>query len=357
MTLSPRVAQADEKAAQSGPAANAGDKHHFVPGGFPPSTAVPLVPVPCPPPPPHPDCAPCNECGPLWIGELLFLRASRRDPVIQVQLTDGLVSSNDLVAYDTSHAAAYRVGGGWLTEGSWLFLATYMQFKDTVSDLMFANPDPNGNFSLTYVGPGQLLNSTLAQPGFMINSWNLQFRSVDIFFGGCYSPTQYLDLVAGGGLKLLFADQNYRTTIDASSSGGVLQAEDLSINTRGIGPRMGGEARCYIFPWLNLYGRGFGSLLLAHRDDDSLLLETGLAGINNVSFVTYSREEIVPVLELAAGAEVTVWNGRLQLGGGYEFIYVFQGGTSSVDALSTPRVVTHNDLSLDGVYARIVWLW
>lgn len=324
---------------------------------MPPGTAVPLVPTPCPPLPPQPDCGPCNECGPLWIGEFLFLRASRRDPVMQVQLTDGIVSSNDLIAYDADHEYAYRVGGGWLTEGGWLFLATYMQFTDNLSDQIYFNPDPTGTFSLTYVGPGQLLNSTLAQPGFIISSWNLQFRAVDLFFGGVYSPTQYLDLVAGGGLKLLWMDQDYRTTVDASSSGGVLQGENLTINTRGMGPRMGGEARCYIFPWLNLYGRSFGSLLLTHRNDDSLLVETGLGGINNISFVSYSREEIVPLLELAVGAEVTVWNGRLQFGGGYEFTYVWQGATSSVDALSTPRVVTHNDLSLDGFYARIVWLW
>jgi hypothetical protein len=329
----------------------------FVPGHMPPGAAVPLVPTPCPPPPPQPDCGPCNECGPLWIGEFLFLRASRRDPVIQAQLVEDITSFNSLIAYDADHEYAYRVGGGWLTEGGWLFLATYMQFTDNLSDQIYFNPDPTGSFSLTYVGPGQLLNSTLAQPGFIISSWNLQFRSVDIFFGGVFSPTNYLDIVAGGGLKLLWMDQDYRTTVDASASDGVIQGENLTINTRGMGPRMGGEARAYIFPWLNLYGRGFGSLLLTHRNDDSLLVETGLGGINNVSFVTYSREEIVPVLELAAGAEVTVWNGRLQFGGGYEFTYVWQGATSTVDALSTPRVVTHNDLSLDGFYARIVWLW
>jgi len=330
---------------------------HAMHGGFPPSTCAPMIPAPCPPPPPVPECAP-DACGPIFFGDFLFLRASRRDPSIEVQFNTGLVSANDLVGYDGDHEYAYRVGGGWLTEGSWIFLASYMQFKDLVSNQIFANPDPNGNFTLTYVGPGQLLNTTLGQPGTMITSWNLQFRAIDVFFGGCWSPTNYLDVVAGGGLKLLYIDQDYRTTIDASVSGGAVQGENLVMNTTSMGPRMGGEARCYIYPWFNLYGRGFGSLLLAHRNDDSILLESDAGGvINSLSYVTYSREEVLPVLELAVGAEVTVFNGRLQLGGGYEFTYIWQASTSSVDALSTPRVITHNDLSLDGFYARINWLW
>jgi hypothetical protein len=329
----------------------------MMPAGFPPSTCAPVIPAPCPPPPPVPDCAP-NACGPILFGDFLFLRASRRDPSAVLQLSSGLTSANDLIGYDADHEYAYRVGGGWLTEGSWICTASYMQYKDLVSDQNFFNPDPNGNFTVTYVGPGQLLNTTLGQPGTLTTSWNLQFRAIDVFFGGCYSPTHYLDLVAGGGLKLMYIDQDFRTTIDATISGGSITGENLVMDTSGCGPRLGGEARCYIYPWLNLYGRGFASALLAHREDDSFRLESNADGsINSLTVVRYSREEILPVLELAAGAEVSLLCGRLQLGGGYEFTYVYQASTSSTDALSTPRVITHNDLSLDGFYARLTWLW
>lgn len=330
---------------------------HMLGAGFPPSTCAPVVPAPCPPPPPQPECAP-DACGLLVSGDILWLRPSRRDPAAILQFNSGFTSNNSLVGYDGDHELAYRVGAGWLTENSWIFTASYTQFKDLVASQYFFNDDPSGAFTITYIGPGQLLNSTLAQPGFLATSWNLQFRTIDVFCGGCYSPTHYLDLVAGGGIRLLYIDQDFRTTIDATAAGGVIQGENLTMNTRGAGPRMGGEARVYVYPWLNLYGRSFGSLLLAHRNDDSLLLESNAdASINALSIVTYSREEIIPTLEVAAGVEVTLLCGRLQLGAGYEMQYAWQASTSSSDALSTPRIITHNDLSLDGFYARINWLW
>jgi hypothetical protein len=308
--------------------------------------------MPCPEEP----CCP-NDCGVLVWFDGLWLRPNRGNPVAFTQAGLGVTTSTSLIGYDSAHDFAWRVGGGFLTEDNWLFTASYTQYKDLVAAQVFNSPGGNGDVAITvgYVGPGQLLGATLALPGTLLTSWNLQYHTIDTFAGGVFSPTCYLDLVVGGGVRIASIDQDFRTTIGQADT---TTSEILGLNMQGAGPRLGGEARVYIFPWWNLYGRGFGSVLLAHRDDDSVRLDTLADGsIDSLSTVTYSREEIIPMVELAAGTDFTLLCGRLQLGFGYEFHYWWEMSSSTPEIRSQPQIFTHNPLSLDGFYARVMVLW
>jgi hypothetical protein len=334
-----------------------GHHDHVHPMGFPPGIAAPVVPAPCPPAPPIPDATPCNDHGFVSFGDILWLRASRRDPIAYQQFSSGNATFANLTGSDTDHELGYRAGGGWLTEGGWLFLATYTQYKDLISELVFPH---NGalDYVVGYTGPGQLLSQTLDTTGTLFTSWNLQYRTLDVFAGVVFTPSCYLDLTVGGGARFAWIDQDYRTRIDTTPTDGTLRSEALQLNTKGAGPRFGTEARVYVHPWWSLYGRGFTSLLLAHREDESFLVETLPDGtVDSISAIFYEREEILPVLELAVGTEFSFMNGCCLIGCGYEMTYYFQLATSTVDALAQPRLTNHNDLSIDGFYARVTVLW
>jgi hypothetical protein len=328
--------------------------------GMPPETLAPVPPAPYPVPPRRvdDDCG-CNYGGPCgWFGtgEVLWLRPRRRDPVALTSFTDGVTTTNAFTAYDGEFGAAYRVGGGFLTRGGWVFQSEYTQYKDQVAQQSF---EDNPSITLTYTGPGQLINTstTGVVGGLLATSWSLQFRTVDIMGGAVFSPSEYLDLIVLGGARLAWIDQAYRTDIISGVPDTGDQHEDLALRLQGGGARIGTEARLYLLPWLTAYGKGYTSLLLAHREDESNLITLTNGNFTSISVVRYEREEVVPILELATGLEVSMFGGRLLVGAGYEYNYVFELGTSNAESAAQPRLTTHNDISLDGFFVRVQVLW
>jgi hypothetical protein len=336
--------------------------HPYGHGAMLPGTLSPTIPPVCCPPEP-PACTTCNESGFFAYGDLLVLRARQSNPVAVLQRVDefffpALINSS-VVQWNTDHTGGWRAGGGYLCDNGWLFTCTFTQYKDLVSKQSFTVPDlslEGATFNVIYVGPGQLSGRAEGDIGSTLTaSWNLQLRTVDILVGTVFSPSDSLDLTISAGARLAWLDQDYRTTVfraDFSSDN-----EHLKLDLRGAGPHIQTEARVYLAPWFALYGRGGTTLLLANRKDDSTLVSADFEfGVNAISRVTYEREEITPVVELAFGGELNCLGGRLLVNVGYEMMYWWELATSFSE-LPGGREPNHSDISLDGGYLRVTWLF
>ncbi len=299
--------------------------------------------APVPPPPvcfPKDDCDTCGEGGLILWGEVLWLRPRRNGALVTQTLgtaTNLSLSSSD---YGTNYKMGFRAGGGFLTGDGWLMLANYTHYDHIAASQSFSGP---GLF--TYVGPGQ---SSGAQGSSLSASWDLRYQTVDIMAGSMFCPNDCFDLTVTMGARLARIEQDYRTRV---SSGQSTVSEELNLKLHGAGPRAGGEARLYLLPWLALYGRSYGALILSERIDDSVRTSSTVGALSALSTARYDREEVVPVVELAIGADVSLLDGRLILGGGYEFNYWYDLGTANVGSSRS------SDISLEGAYARVMLLW
>jgi hypothetical protein len=168
-----------------------------------------------------------------------------------------------------------------------------------------------------------------------------------------------LEITLQAGGRLAWIDQDYATTFNGANVGANSQREELELNLRGAGVRVGGEGRLYVVKWLAIYGKSFTSLLVAHREDISNLGEVDPTGavVLPVTAARYQREEVIPALEAAAGLDLCLCHGRLFVGAGYEAHYWFNLGSSYVEAVAQPQVTKPNNISLDGFYFRAIWLW
>lgn len=327
---------------------------------MPPGTYAPTIPPLCCPPE-APECTTCNASGFLVFADGLWLRTRQSNPVAilsRVENTVPQVAFSEVRQYNTDHVAAWRAGGGYLFENGLIFTTTFTQFKDQTSEQQFIVPAlANGTFSVTYTGPGQTFGTMIGNPGDTMDAtWNLQLRTVDILLGTVFSPSECFDMTITGGARLAWLDQDYRVSINSL---GTTTFEDLSLDLAGAGPMIQCEGRCYLCAWLAGYSRATGTLLLAGREDTSIVRITDATGaVQAVRAVSYDREEVVPVFELAIGLEASLCDGRFVVNGGYEFQYWYELGTSfAAQAGSQARDPNHADISLDGFYIRVTWLF
>lgn len=323
-----------------------------MPAGMPPGTCPPIPPVPNCPPPPEPECTPGGASGLFFRSEILYMKPRRIDPVaLLTTQIDPTTSGSALFNYDTNYHLAYRLGGGYLDRSGWLFLGEYTRFKDTVSNQVLVN-DTTAS-SLQYVGPGLLGSLINLQPGALSAQWNLNYQTLDVSVGAVVSPSTVLDVIISGGGRLANIDQRYVTVGDNTGFGGTNRtAENLESNLRGAGPRVGSEARLYLTPGWMAYGRAHTSILLAQREENSVVQQPG-----SVQFITYNRNELVPSLELATGIEAVFLDGHLIVGCGYEWNYFFELGSTNVEFAGNARLNRHVDIGLEGASLRVSFLW
>lgn len=308
------------------------------PGPVPPGAAAPT------PPPPMPwfadDKGSKSASGPsgvLLYGDVFWMRPRRTAPfVFHTTPTAGFGEDYDT----TEFHFGFRAGGGYLTSDGLLLAATYTHFEHQVAD------DSEGVGSFTYVGPGLLHGSTADS---LRGTWNFRYRTVDIHGGVVLSPTDHVDLILTGGARIAWIDQAYETFL---TNGGIGAVELHDLTLGGAGPRFGSEGRIYLLPWLALYGQGAASLIFADLRNDS---ELNVSGPNETSrfVLRYDRHHLIPALELAVGAEVSLFKGRVLLGGGYEYHYWF----NLANSVDNGGNIIPSDLSLEGVFVRATLLW
>lgn len=294
--------------------------------------------------------------GFVVMGELLWLKMRRNDPVVLTQNIAGNTTTGDLVDYDTEYSVGFRAGGGYLARSGWLFTAMYTRYKDNSIGQTFTANAPGGEQSILYVGPGVFASDIQFSEGRLNVGWEFDYQTLDLMVGSVISPSSCLDIIVNGGVRLGNLSQTYTTNAEITPAVPTVLRETLDMSLRGAGPRIGTEARLYLLSHLMLYGRGYSSLLLASREENSFSTVDDFGGTAS-QFFTYTREEIVPMVELGAGVEVSFFEGQFLLGFGYEWNYIFEGGSSNVDFASNARFNRHVNVTLDGFALRAGFLW
>jgi hypothetical protein len=330
-------------------------------GNMLPGTMAPTIPPLCCPPEP-PSCGSCNATGPFIFSDVIMIRARQSQPVAVLQRINDTVpqvTTSDLLQYNTDHEWGFRVGGGILCDDGWIFQVTYTQYKDLVSTQTLVVPDlgAGASFNITYTGPGQLTGTQVSEIGAtLLAEWNLQLHTVDLVCGTVFSPSECLDLTVSAGARMSWLDQDYRAVFTTSNG---LTGQDLRLNLVGAGPIVVTEARVHLKPGCAIYGRGATALLLANREDRGSSVNIDPTGaVLAVRQTNYDREEIVPVIELACGAEFCCCDGKITINTGYEFMYWYELGSSYSElADSQRRDATKGDISLDGWYLRLTLLF
>jgi hypothetical protein len=294
--------------------------------------------------------------GFITTGELFWMRMRRNDPVMLIRQTSGTVGvdlrdDGALVGYGSNHTIGFRVGGGYLCSNGLFYFVNYTRYRDANSPQLFFSDNTNNTTTLLYVGPGLLGSALPINQGLVQVGWDYDFQTVDLLGGAVFSPSSILDVIVQGGVRFGNFSQTYNTFI-RDDVAAAFNYETFTTVLRGAGPRFGTEARIYLLRNLMLYGKGFTSLVLTHREENTIY-----SNPNTTQTVSYSREEIMPMIEMAVGAEVSFFDGRVLFGCGYEWNYFFQAGSSNVDLANNARINRKVDLSLDGVSLRLSLLW
>ena len=299
-----------------------------------------------------------GPCGWVFSGEVLALRMRRQDPLVLVTNLDQETGniSGDLIDYDTSYQIGFRAGVGYLARSGWLFSANYTRFVDTSKTQTFSVDSPDGSNSVLYVGPGVFDTDIQFSEGTLQTQWKMDYQTLDLMLGAVISPSSCLDIIVNGGARLATIRQTYRLLAETTPAVPTDLGEDLSMRIQGGGPRVGTEARLYLTKCCMVYGRAYSTLLLANRTEESQSFVSDFNG-TTFRFFTYTREEIIPMFELAAGIEVSLCEGRVLLGAGYEWDYLFEAGSSHVDIASSAKFNRHVNISLDGFSGKVSFLW
>ncbi len=364
-----RVALPPQQMSYPGPGGGPGFGHG---GGFGPAGCCPDEPA-------------CKEhpCGLFLYGEGIWWKARRTatafrlDTTVIDPVTGVALRSSDELDFETDYEVGGRGGIGCLTHDGWFVLATYTRFKDDSDVQAFESPlalaadvnNPNLFFRAGYTGPG--FNSfVFTNPGDLVaGNWEVELDSLDVMAGHVFNLTPCFDVIVSAGVKLAVLDQEFRNAfIDldqfgigpgapAFSERLLTDLESLSQELRGVGPRVGVETRVRVLDMLAVYGRTHTSLLIANREDESISVhnvridDRDRSSLGAGAVLRYEREEVVPVLEAAVGADLVLAGGRLVLGGGYEVQYWFNVGDSPSTNFGTFQ---GSDLSFDGWYGRIM---
>lgn len=298
-----------------------------------------------------------GPCGFVVMGEALWLKMRRQDPIVLQTYTnfDGN-TYGALSDYQTDYEFGFRVGGGYLARSGFLFTAMYTRFESSSKTQTFEVDSPDGSSSILYVGPGVFASDLQFSQGVLQTKWEYNYQTLDLMMGAVISPSSCMDIIVNGGVRLANLTQLYQMGANITPEVPTEIREDLHLEIQGAGPRVGTEARLYLTKCCMVYGRSYGSLLIASREEQSF---STVADFNGTSFryFTYTREEIMPVLELAAGIEVSLCEGQILLGAGYEWNFLWEAGATNVDFASNARFNRHVNLALDGFAARCSFLW
>jgi hypothetical protein len=304
----------------------------------------------------QPDETTTGASGFITTGELFWMRMRRNDPVLLVRQTSGtpgvdLRDDGAAVGYGTNHTIGFRVGGGYLCSNGLFFTVNYTRYREATNPQVFTSENVDNTTTLLYVGPGLLGSALPINQGVVQTGWDFDFQTVDLIGGAVFSPSSILDVIVQGGVRFGNFSQTYNTFI-RDDVAGAFNNENFQTVLRGAGPRFGTEARIYLLRNLMLYGKGYTSLVLTHREENTIYTNP-----NTTQTVSYSREEIMPMLEMATGVEVSFFDGRVLAGCAYEWNYFFQAGSSNVDLANNARINRKVDLSLDGIALRLSFLW
>jgi len=192
--------------------------------------------------------------------------------------------------------------------------------------------------------------------GFLDRFWDINWQNLDIMGGTVISPAKCMDLTFAGGLRITKLQQNYDAFInrgDGSSNGQLLYSR-----LQGVGLRVGMESRVYPIQPLTFYVKGYTSLIYANRLEQAAQLFIDQEGFPaGGTFTSYDRQEILPMLELGFGLDLSLFNGCLIAGVGYDFNYLFEAGSTYSEQTTNSRAARHVNLTIDGINVHMTFLW
>ncbi len=313
-------------------------------------------------------CEPCgttiHATGPsgfIMEGGLTFYHVRRSDPSILFQTTVDSTTTSVQSDYQHGVGVGFFVGAGYLTKDGWFGMLTWRQYTDTISQDRFVNDGFDPNLSIQYIGPGPLGSGAgggdiLGDPpgGSIERTFGFDWTNIDAMGGTVISPAKCLDVIFAAGVRYSKLQQTYDVFVDRND--GNTNAQNLWTELQGAGPRFGVETRVYPLSPLMFYAKAYSSLLLTHRREQAYVTFTSPEAIsfNNSSF---SREEVLPSLEVSIGGEIALFGGRVLVGGGYDFNYLWEAGSTYTEQSTNPRSARHVNLAVDGASVHFTFLW
>ena len=305
-----------------------------------------------------------GPCGVLFDTGINWYRARRSDPsVLTRTFVDnggfGDVTTGVQEDYDRTTGLGWYIGGGYLTADGWFGMITYRKYTDTVSNNRIVNDGNDPNFSIEYIGPGPLGSGAgggdVPAFGFLDRYFDINWTNLDVMGGTVISPAPCLDLIFSAGLRISKLEQNYNAFIDRGD--GSTNSQALYSRLQGAGPRVGIESRVYPLNPVTFYAKAYTTILFADRLEQATTAFNSADGSFSSNVASYSREEIMPVLELGIGMDVSLFGGRVMLGGGYDFNYLFEAGSTYTEQTTNPRSARHVNLAIDGANLHVTFLW
>lgn len=304
-----------------------------------------------------------GPCGILFDAGVNWYSTRRNDPSVLystvIPSDFGDISVSQQQDYSNHIGTGWWAGIGYLTADGWFGMVTYRSFQDTIENSRVFNDGVDPNFNIQYIGPGPLGSGAgggdVPAGGFLDRFWDINWRNLDIMGGTVISPAKCMDMTFAGGLRITKLEQNYNAFIDRGD--GSSNGQALYSRLQGVGLRVGMESRIYPVQPLTLYVKGYTSLIYANRLEEAAQLFTQADGATSGSFTSYSRQEIMPVLELGFGADVSLFRGSLIAGVGYDFNYLFEAGSTYSEQSTNPRAARHVNLAIDGLNVHMTLLW
>ncbi|HMO34646.1 MAG TPA: hypothetical protein PKA06_01255, partial [Gemmatales bacterium] len=103
--------------------------------------------------------------------------------------------------------------------------------------------------------------------------------------------------------------------------------------------------------------KAYSTLLFADRLEEAATVFTNADGTFTGGLATFKREEIIPMLELGFGMDVCLFGGRLMVGAGYDFNYLWEAGSTYSEQTTNARSARHVNLAIDGVNVHMTLCW
>lgn len=302
-----------------------------------------------------------GPCGVLFEGGLTWQRVRRSDPDVLL-LTPNDVGGNNAIQsnLNSKTGLGWYAGAGYLTADGWYGMVTYRKFQDTIQSSVIENNSDTD--TLFYIGPGPLGSgqggNDVPVGGSLGTNYTFNWASLDIMGGTVISPARCLDLFFAGGARITKLQQTYDALINKGD--GTSIGQTLYTRLEGAGPRIGMEARVYPLAPLTLYAKAYTSILFTNRVEQASLTFNDPNNFEQPTvsnFSTYTREELLPMLELSVGADVSLFGGRVIAGAAYNLNYLFEAGSTYADQSTNSRAARHVNLTIDGVELHVTLLW
>lgn len=259
------------------------------------------------------------------LNEFYFVKPRGFGPYVGIDENTQNVPQGRLDQLNFDYDLSFRIGGGVKLPQDKGEIAAYIwHYEDRVSRDFEADYIDDGAIGFRPV-PNSLFDQfeDIDFTARLAHAWtNLEFNVFDLDYTKPIRVCRNVDLDVSAGPRIFWMEHKSLFTYFGDTDDEFVQVGE-PFDATGAGPRVGGELRFYL-PWdLEVYGGGWGSLLLTKVDGQYEFMVAQTGALPVPSTIKFRDDAVIYNIDATLGVSYApkwLFNGNFKISGGYKIM-------------------------------------